>query len=94
MLVIYDNKGQIYFAGTGMTPPEGLPYLNVEVPEGKYIVGVDVSKEPHEAIFAEYPPSEIDILKGKVEENATKTDEISATVDSILTEVLPSLTGM
>lgn len=68
MLIIYDNKGQVYFAGTGYPQPEGIPFLNVEVPEGKYLDGVDVSTEPHQAIFKDYPKSDIEILKEEVAE--------------------------
>lgn len=67
MLVVYDNKGQVYFAGTGYPEPEGIPYINVEVPDGKYFVGVDVTTEPNQPIFKDIPKSELEILKEKVE---------------------------
>lgn len=69
MLIVYDQKGQIYFMGTGMPEPEGIPYLRVdEIPEGKYITGIDVSAEPHVPIYAEYPKSETELLKEQLQE--------------------------
>lgn len=67
MLVVYDKKGTIYFAGTGYPQPEGIPFLNVEVPEGHYLDSIDVSQEPNKPIFKEYPKSDMDILKEKVD---------------------------
>lgn len=68
MLVVYDKKGQIYFMGTGMPEPEGIPYLRVDnIPEGKYITGIDVSAEPPVPVYAEYPKSETEVLKEKMQ---------------------------
>lgn len=63
MLVIYDNAGTIYFMGTGKNTPIGIPYVNVNVPNGKYLVKIDTSKSPHEPIFEDYPKTEMEILK-------------------------------
>lgn len=68
MLVIYDNKGMVYFAGTGYPEPEGLQYMNVEIPEGKYFKGIDVSVMPHQPVFEDIPKSDMEILKEKVAE--------------------------
>lgn len=68
MLVVYDKKGTIYYAGIGYPQPEGIPFLNVEVPEGHYLDSIDVSQEPHKPVFKEYPKSDLDILKEKVAE--------------------------
>lgn len=67
MLVVYDKKGTIYYAGIGYPQPEGIPFLNVEVPEGHYLDSIDVSQEPNKPVFKEYPKSEMDILKEKVD---------------------------
>lgn len=68
MLVIYDNKGTVYFAGTGYPEPEGLQHMNVETPEGKYFRGIDVSVVPHQPVFEDIPKSGIEILQEKVEQ--------------------------
>lgn len=66
MLVVYDKKGTIYYAGIGYPQPEGIPFMNVEIPEGHYLDSIDVSQEPNKPVFKEYPKSDLDILKEKV----------------------------
>lgn len=70
--IIYDNEGYILsIRGAGYPnarEPIGVPFLKVEIPEGKRIkvtdgVGVDVSKTPHEVILEDIPPNEIDVLR-------------------------------
>ena len=68
MIVIYDNNGKIWYNGNGMGEPDGLPFLNVEIPEGQFIESVDVSSEPHKPVFKSYPKSDMEILKEKVAE--------------------------
>lgn len=68
MLVVYDEKGTIYFAGIGYPEPVGIPFLNAEIPEGQYIESVDVSSEPHKPVFKEYPKSEMELLKERIAE--------------------------
>ncbi len=56
-LLIYDNNGRIYYQASGdYTLPQGLQYLEVEVPEGKYIAGVDVQNKS--AILEDLPVSQ------------------------------------
>ena len=68
MVIIYDNDGKIWYNGSGMGEPAGLPFLNVEIPEGQYIESVDVSSEPHKPVFKPFPKSEMEILKERIEE--------------------------
>lgn len=68
MVIIYDNNGKIWYNGSGMGEPAGLPFLNVEIPEGQYIESVDVSSEPPKPVFKSYPKSDMEILKEKVAE--------------------------
>ena len=64
MLVIYDSTGKTYFQGTGYPDPIGsISYINIEIPEGKYLDFIDTSKDPHEPIFKEYPPTQLEILE-------------------------------
>ena len=73
MLVVYDNTGFIYFSGTGLPEPEGIPFLNVEVPDGMYLKSINTSVTPHEPVFEKYPKSEIEILK---EENSQQQADL------------------
>lgn len=80
-LIIYDNEGYIVDSVTGAyKKPAGLPYLEVEIPEGKRIkidgIGIDVSVTPHQAILEDIPPTEIDVLK----DDTSTIAEITATV--------------
>ena len=73
-LIIYDNEGYILSTSQGQPSPRipvGVPYLEVEIPEGKRIkitdgIGVDVSVTPHEVILEDIPPTEMDELKQTV----------------------------
>lgn len=70
-LIIYDEEGYILSQQQGQPAPRepiGVPFLKVEIPEGKRIkvtdgVGVDVSKTPHEVILEDIPTSEIDLMR-------------------------------
>lgn len=73
-LIIYDNEGYILSIRQGQPSPRlpvGVPYLEVEIPQGKQIkivdgIGVDVSKTPHELILEDIPPTEVDTLKNQI----------------------------
>ena len=74
MLVIYDSTGKVYLAGTGYPDPTGsISYMNIEIPEGKYLDSIDVSGDTPTPIFKEYPPSKMDILQ---EENLQQQADI------------------
>lgn len=69
-LVIYDNTEFIISQMSGdVREPVGIPFMWLEVPEGKYIVGVDITGEEHEPIYEEYytPKSETDLLSERVD---------------------------
>jgi hypothetical protein len=67
-LIIYDNSGKIWSNMSGnYEVPNGLPYLEEEIPVGKYLVSVDVSGEEPKVVYAEYPKSETAVLKEQVD---------------------------
>jgi hypothetical protein len=56
-LIIYDNTGKIYYMASGdYTKPNGLQYIEVEIPEGYFVSGIDVENQT--AIFEKYPKSQ------------------------------------
>lgn len=58
-LVIYDTTGRIFNPITGSyVVPVGIPYLEVEVPDGKMVVSVDVSVTPNVPVYTDLPKSE------------------------------------
>lgn len=73
-LIIYDTQGYILSNVTGSyRVPTGVPFLEIEIPEGKRIkytdgIGVNVSVTPHQVILEDIPPTEIDVLKSENEE--------------------------
>lgn len=88
-LIIYDNEGYIISTRQGQPSPRvpvGVPYLEVEIPQGKRIkvtdgIGVDVTKTPHEVILEDIPPSEIELLK---EENLVIKQSMAELAELIL----------
>lgn len=78
-LIIYDAQGYVLSNITGSyRVPTGVPFLEVEIPEGKQIkytggIGVDVSVTPHQVILEDIPPSDIEKLR---QENAQANAEL------------------
>ena len=78
--IIYDETGYILSIRQGEPEPRepiGVPFLWTEIPQGKQIkitdgIGIDISVTPHQVILEDIPPSEIDLLRGRLEvqENA------------------------
>lgn len=74
-LIIYDNEGYILNVRGGQPAPRepiGVPFLWVDIPEGKQIkvtdgIGVDVSVTPHQLILEDIPPTENDLIKQEVQ---------------------------
>lgn len=60
-LVIYDDEGHVIQQLSGIVrEPVGIPFKWVEVPAGKYIVSIDVSKDQHIAVLGDMPKSTVD----------------------------------
>ena len=58
-LLIYDNSGTIWVNIAGYYAlPDGLPYIEAEIPAGYYAKSVDT--ETKEPVLAEFPKSETD----------------------------------
>ncbi|WP_404407756.1 hypothetical protein [Jeotgalibacillus malaysiensis] len=77
-LIIYDDNGKIFsnVKGDYALPQGGIQYLEVEVPGGKKIVGVDVSVSPHQAILADIPPTENEQLRLEMAESNAEMFEL------------------
>jgi hypothetical protein len=66
-LIIYDAEGYIVSQMDGnVREPVGIPFMWIEIPEGKRLVGIDTSKEEHEPIFEDLPKSEVEQLKERL----------------------------
>lgn len=88
MQVIYDNTGYIYLAGEGFPEPQGIPFLNVEIPEGKLLKSIDVSSKPHKPVFEDIPKSEMEILKEKVAQLEANDEALLSGIGSVTGGVL------
>ena len=74
-LLVYDLNGKIWVQITGFyAQPEGLPYLEIEIPEGKIVTGVDVSGDEHIPIFEDLPKTETQLLQEQLAELAVESD--------------------
>lgn len=66
-LIIYDGTGYVIYQASGnVREPIGVPFMWVEIPEGKHIVSVDVSGETHVPVFEDLPKSEVQLLQEQV----------------------------
>ena len=75
MQIIYDSKGIIFMQGSGFEKPEGeLNYVEISVPENQYLVKIDTTKKPAEPVFAEYPKSDIQLMKEQLEQQQADLD--------------------
>jgi len=81
-LIIYDNTGYIYMtmSGTYNLPQGGIQFLEVEVPVGKQLKGIDTTVTPNVSIFEDIPLSETEILKQKVEEQELALIELASLI--------------
>lgn len=63
--IIYDETGFpiSQMQGSDLYTPIGIPYLDVEIPEDKYIIGIDITVNPNVPIFVDFPKSETQLLK-------------------------------
>lgn len=68
-LVIYDSTGYILSQMSGsIREPEGIPFMWLEIPQGKRLISIDTSKNPHKPIFEDIAPTEIEVLQNQVED--------------------------
>ena len=66
-LIIYDSEGKIWIQMLGSyVVPNGIPYLEVEIPTGQLIKSVDVSVIPNVPIYEALPISPIETLNDRI----------------------------
>jgi hypothetical protein len=79
-LVIYDSTGYVISQTVGdIREPVGIPFLWVEIPEGKRLkikdgIGVDTSVAPHQAILEDIPPTEMEMLRADLKSTQDTLD--------------------
>lgn len=66
-LIIYDTTGKIFFQAQGnIQEPTGIPFLYLEIPEGKVLKSINTTKTPHEPAYEDLPKTEVQILNEQV----------------------------
>ena len=92
-LIIYDLNGTLISNPiTGFYAiPKGIPYLEVEVPEGKYVKSVNV--ETKEAVYGDIPLTETEILRNKISILEQNNQELREELTQIQTSIA-SLTSL
>ena len=80
-LVIYDLEGTVIKTiYGGYKVPVGIPFLEVDVPEGKMIKSVNVEGEEHFAVFEKLPSPTINQLIEKISNQEAMTEELEAAI--------------
>lgn len=68
-LIIYDTSGYIISRSMGdVREPIGIPFMWVDVPEGKYVENIDVSGTKDTPIFADLPKSQMQLMQEQINE--------------------------
>ena len=93
-LIIHDNEGYILSIRQGEPKPRepiGVPFLWVDIPEGKRLkiidgIGVDVSVTPHQAILEDIPKSEVELLRERVSAQEQAIFDLAELLSGTVTE--------
>ena len=93
VLVIYDTTGKIWSVTYGITEtPQGLLCMFVDIQDGGVLERIDVTDSKYPMpVFLYLPESVIGRLQKKVTELQAANEELSSTMDSLLTEVIQNL---
>ena len=67
-LIIYDDLGQIFsqISDNYLLPQGEVQFLELEIPIGKQIIGVDVSITPNVAILEDIPLTETEVTTERI----------------------------
>ncbi|MBS4171949.1 hypothetical protein [Bacillus sp. FJAT-49736] len=91
-LVIHDNTGYVLSTISGEPSPRepiGVPFLWVDIPEGKRIkitdgIGVDVYVTPHKVILEDIPPTETELLGIRVKQQEDALFELAELLSEVI----------
>jgi hypothetical protein len=85
-LIIYDNTGKIFTNITGFyIVPEGIQYLEIEVPEGKRVERVDTTDiENPVPVYVDIPKEEIVQLKDAVDTLIVDNLNMQMQIDALI----------
>lgn len=77
-LIIYDNTGFILsqMQGSDLREPVGIPFLWLEIPQGKLLKSIDVSGKERKPVYENLPKSETQLLQEKVDLMQAAIDDL------------------
>ena len=52
-IAVYDNTGHILYQGAPVYEPSGVPFMYLDVPQGKTVASIDTSVTPHVPVYAD-----------------------------------------
>ncbi|NOW03244.1 hypothetical protein [Clostridium beijerinckii] len=82
-LIIYDNTGYIYLqlkSTENRIPQGGIQFLEIEVPEGKYIKNIDITVIPNVPVYEDVPKTDIEKLQEQIENLSQANAELTSIV--------------
>lgn len=81
-LIIYDETGFIISQLNGsVREPVGVPFLWVDIPDNKYVIKVNVNSTLHEAVLADKPKTETDLLKDEINNLTLHQSDVELDID-------------
>jgi hypothetical protein len=86
-LVIYDNAGAIIsqMQGSDLREPVGVPFMWIEVPQGKILKCIDVSGEEHISVYEDLPKSYTEKLQELVDQLIIDNLNMQQQIDTLIT---------
>ncbi len=86
-LVIFDEAGFIVnqMRGSDLREPVGIPFLWIEIPEGKYLKSIDVSGTEHKPVYVDLPKSETQKLQELVNQLIVDNLNMQQQIDTLIT---------
>lgn len=86
-LIIYDNTGFIIsqMQGSDLREPVGLPFIYIEVPQGKMLRSVDVSGTEHKPVYEDLPKPETQKLQELVDQLIIDNLNMQQQIDTLIT---------
>ncbi len=86
-LVIYDGTGFIIsqMQGSDLREPIGIPFLLIEIPQGKLLKSIDVSETEHKPIYEDLPKPETQKLQELVDQLIIDNLNMQQQIDTLIT---------
>lgn len=89
-LVIYDNTGFIInqMQGSDLREPVGIPFIWIEIPQGKILKSINVSGTEHKPVYEDLPKSETQKLQELVDQLIIDNLNMQQQIDILTTSNL------